>query len=170
MLIVDEGQDFSPRWMELIDRLLLPAARLLWLEDPRQNLYDKSGIDFVTRHPHGVTLYANQNFRNPRQVVAALHTLLNIPVSEIKASNPMPGLEVSIHTHKNDKELEARAEKCLLDLKNSGFAPEQMALISFHGFKHSQVLQWRNLAGFSLKRFTGKYDKKASRRWKQATC
>ncbi|MDR1936593.1 MAG: ATP-binding domain-containing protein [Candidatus Accumulibacter sp.] len=157
-VIVDEGQDFSPRWVELIDRLLLPDARLLWLEDPRQNLYDRPVVDFATRHPHGVTLYARQNFRNPRSVVEALHTLLGIPASEIKASNPIPGLEVGIHVYKNDQELAELTAHCLLDLQKSGFASEQMALISFHGLAHSRLLHWRNLAGFSLKRFTGEYD------------
>jgi hypothetical protein len=158
VLIVDEGQDFSPRWAELIDRLLRPDSRLLWLEDPRQNLYGRPVVDFATRHPHGVTLYANQNFRNPRRVVEALHTLLGIPASEIKASNPISGFEVGIHVYKTDKELADLAAHCLLNLQKSGFTPEQMALISFHGFKHSRLLQWRNLAGFSLKRYTGEYN------------
>ncbi|MDR1888801.1 MAG: ATP-binding domain-containing protein [Zoogloeaceae bacterium] len=159
-VIVDEGQDFSPRWVELIDRLLLPDARLLWLEDPRQNLYGKPAADFATRHSHGVTLHASQNFRNPRSVVTALHTFLDIPTAEIRASNPIPGLEVDIHTYQDGSELAALIEKCLSNLQKSGFAPEQIALISFHGFKHSRMLQWRNLAGFSLKRFTGEYDEK----------
>ncbi|GHU06445.1 hypothetical protein FACS1894158_12880 [Betaproteobacteria bacterium] len=78
--------------------------------------------------------------------------------SEIKASNPIPGLEVGIHSYKDNKELAELTANCLLDLQKSGFSPEQMVLLSFHGFTHSKLLHWRNLAGFSLKRFTGEYD------------
>ena len=44
VLIVDEGQDFSERWRDLALRHAGPDARVLWLEDPLQNLYGRAPV------------------------------------------------------------------------------------------------------------------------------
>jgi hypothetical protein len=159
-VIVDEGQDFSPDWIQLLDRLLRPQSRLLWLEDARQNLYARPVCDFLSRYPHGVILNANRNFRNPRSVVRKLYELLGVSPKEIRAANPLEGMEVGIHIYKDALELANLSAQCLGALEKSGFTAEQMVLLSFHGLKHSQFLQQRKLAMTSLKRFTGEYDDK----------
>jgi hypothetical protein len=160
-LIVDEGQDFSPGWVALADRLLLPGGRLLWLEDPRQRLYGDAdpGSDFLTRHPQGVVFTAKRNFRNPGTVTTALYRLLGISPREIEAANPASGMDIGLHVYRSPEELEALSAACLRRLRQSGFKAEDMVVIGFRGVRHAQVLQWETLAGFSLARFTGDYDK-----------
>jgi hypothetical protein len=161
-LIVDEGQDFSPDWVALADRLLRPGGRLLWLEDPRQRLYgetdDTRGGDFLARYPQGVVFQARRNFRNPGTVATALYQLLGISPHEIEAANPVEGMEVGIHVYRSAEELQTLSAQCLQDLCQAGFKPEDMVLVGFHGLRHSQALRWETLGGFTLARFTGEYD------------
>lgn len=44
-LIVDEGQDFQPAWRDALLKLLRPAGRAWWLEDPMQNLYGRPPVE-----------------------------------------------------------------------------------------------------------------------------
>jgi hypothetical protein len=56
-VIVDEGQDFSPAWAAQLWRHAGEDARLIWLEDPMQNLYARAPIEL----PGWVTLHARSN-------------------------------------------------------------------------------------------------------------
>ncbi|KAK0357969.1 hypothetical protein LTR94_037264, partial [Friedmanniomyces endolithicus] len=38
VVIVDEGQDFSVAWRDIVLRMLKPGGRAIWMEDPDQNL------------------------------------------------------------------------------------------------------------------------------------
>ncbi|MDR0996033.1 MAG: NERD domain-containing protein [Zoogloeaceae bacterium] len=163
-LIVDEGQDFSAAWAAFADRLLVPNGRLLWLEDMRQSLYAQpgeaaqEGADFRQRHPQGVVLHALRNFRNPASVIQALRDLLGISPDEMRPANPAAGLPVGLHIYRDAGELRALAERCLKDLRQAGFSPAQVALISWQGQKHAETLSWPELGGLPLRRYTGEYD------------
>src|SRR5690606_15631222 len=88
-VIVDEGQDFSARWRDLVLRHARPDARALWLEDPMQNLYGQPPVDL----PDWVRLRAASNFRSPRPIVRLLQSLVP-PGVDIEAQSPIDAPDV----------------------------------------------------------------------------
>ena len=88
-IIVDEGQDIPEKWRDFIFRHARADARLLWLEDPLQNLYRRP----PTPLPGWVTLHANSNYRSPRPIVELLRRLLPGEL-DIEAASPIAADEI----------------------------------------------------------------------------
>jgi hypothetical protein len=55
-------------------------------------------------------------------------------------------------------------EECLKRVWQDGYKPEQVAVISYHGAKTSEVLDLEQLGGFKTKRFS-KYDEVGNALW-----
>ncbi|MFA7665183.1 MAG: ATP-binding domain-containing protein [Burkholderiaceae bacterium] len=91
LLVVDEGQDFEPRWAEALERLVAPDGRMLWLEDPSQNLYRREPAEL----PGWVTLESPVNYRSPHQIVALINAL-GLVDREIEAGGPVQGFGFDI--------------------------------------------------------------------------
>ncbi|ARP85360.1 ATP-binding domain-containing protein [Bordetella genomosp. 9] len=152
-VIVDEGQDFDARWRDMVLRLAKPDARVLWLEDPMQNLYGNTPPDL----PGWVRLRAQSNFRSPRPVVGFLQTILPDDV-RIDAQAPVTDADVELISY-HDEESLARAVKLgIRKCYSAGFRQEDVAVLSYHGHKSSQVLAKDRLGPHLLRRFTGEYD------------
>jgi len=71
-ILIDEGQDFEPDWMELISKCLNPNTQsLLIVEDRAQNIYKRkwnllqlTGLDF-----RGRSKYLTINYRNTAEIL-----------------------------------------------------------------------------------------------------
>jgi len=90
-LVVDEGQDFSQSWCDLLLSLARPDARVLWLDDPMQALYPRAPAAL----PGWPVLRAQTNHRSPREVVEWLRELM--PEGQrIESASPLArgGLEL----------------------------------------------------------------------------
>ena len=152
-IIVDEGQDISEKWRDFIFRHARPDARLLWLEDPMQNLYGRP----PTPLPGWVTLHAPSNYRSPRPVVEMLRRLLPGDL-EIDAASPIAADEISIHTYADGAGLIAKVKEAVRDCYAAGFKKHDVAIVSYHGREHSQLMPYDRLGQTTLRRFTGEYD------------
>jgi hypothetical protein len=152
-IIVDEGQDFTPQWRDLILRHAKPAARLLWLEDPMQNLYNHPPVEL----PGWVKLRATSNFRSPRPVVKMLQALLPAEVA-IEAAAPISTSEVEILTYKDQPGLLQAIKDGLRLCYSEGFRKSDVVLLSYRGRENSQLLGYDHLGLQSLRAFTGRYD------------
>src|SRR6476469_9643761 len=64
VLIVDEGQDFEPEWLQSLLYQLKDDGRLYLLEDDNQRLYDRAPFDL----PEAVVIDCSENYRSPRAV------------------------------------------------------------------------------------------------------
>ncbi|WP_214795440.1 MULTISPECIES: 3'-5' exonuclease [unclassified Exiguobacterium] len=72
-ILIDEGQDFEPEWLELASELLNPETKsLLLVEDRAQSIYKRkrsyvqdTGLDF-----RGRSKILNINYRNTSQIVS----------------------------------------------------------------------------------------------------
>ncbi|GAE34074.1 3'-5' exonuclease [Halalkalibacter akibai] len=72
-ILIDEGQDFEPNWLQLVSHCLNPETRsLLLVEDRAQSIYSKkrsyvqnTGLDF-----RGRSKILNINYRNTSQIVS----------------------------------------------------------------------------------------------------
>lgn len=160
VLIVDEGQDFSPAWRDALLRLLKPEGRAIWLEDPLQNLYDRPPVPLEG----WVTLHARTNYRSPREIVELLATIgdaAGIPaLREIEAASPFLGADIELLTFP-DGDTEAMLERtrhAVTGCLGAGFTRSDIAVLSFRGREQSTLLHRDTLGAHRLISFTGAYD------------
>lgn len=152
-VIIDEGQDFDARWRDMVLRLARPQARVLWLEDPLQNLYGTTPPEL----PGWVRLRAESNFRSPRPVVSFLQTILPDD-AHIDAQAPVLDADVEVLSYHDEESLARAVKQGIRKCYSDGFRQEDVALLSYHGHKSSQVLHKDRLGPHTLRRFTGQYD------------
>lgn len=155
-LIVDEGQDFSAEWRDQLLRHVDENSRLLWLEDPLQNLYDRPSVPL----PGWTGLRADTNYRCPRPVVKLLNALLpdGIYPRGIEAASPFAGQEVDILTYRDNDDLLQQVKEAIRRCYSAGFRKSDVALLSYHGRESSHLMRHDRLGSNTLRTFTGRYD------------
>ncbi len=159
LLIVDEGQDFSEAWRDALLRLLKPDGRALWLEDPMQNLYARDPVPL----PGWVRLKSSANYRSPRAIVQLLRALpasAAAALPDIEAASPLAGADIEwlTYPHDDDAQLLQQTRQAIVRCLASGFMRSDMALVSFRGREHSQLLNLEALGNHTLHSFSGRYD------------
>ncbi|MBX3673735.1 MAG: ATP-binding domain-containing protein [Burkholderiales bacterium] len=152
-VIVDEGQDFEPRWVEPLFRLACAGARLWWLEDPMQNLYGRAPVPI----PGWTILHADTNYRSPRDILDHLNRLLTLD-RPIAAGSALAGSEVEILTYADTAGLVAQTRLALDQAIAVAFRKDMIAVVSFRGREGSALGAFDQLGGHRLRRFTGGYD------------
>ncbi|OZI37555.1 nuclease [Bordetella genomosp. 10] len=152
-VIVDEGQDFNARWGGMVLRLAKPEARVVWLEDPMQNLYGHLPPEM----PGWVRLRAQSNFRSPRPVVDLLQSILPDDI-RIDAQAPITDNDVEVLSYRDEESLLLAVKQAIRKCYSDGFRAEDIAVISYHGHQRSRVLVHDRLGPHGLRRFTGQYD------------
>ncbi|EXI64987.1 MAG: Superfamily I DNA and RNA helicase [Candidatus Accumulibacter adjunctus] len=152
-IIVDEGQDISETWRDFIFRHARADARLLWLEDPMQNLYGRP----PTPLPGWVTLRSQSNYRSPRPIVELLRRLLPGEPA-IEAASPIAADEIEFLDYADTAGLLARVKEAIRTCYSAGFRKHDLAIVSYHGRERSQLMALDRLGQTSLRHFTGNYD------------
>ena len=152
-VIVDEGQDISEKWRDFIFRHARADARLLWLEDPLQNLYGRP----PTPLPGWVTLNANSNYRSPRPIVELLRRLLPGEL-DIEAASPIAADDIEFLTYEDTAGMFARVKEAIRNCYSAGFKKHDLAIVSYHGREQSHLMGLDKLGQTSLRHFTGEYD------------
>ncbi|MDQ5946442.1 MAG: hypothetical protein QG619_1865 [Pseudomonadota bacterium] len=152
-MIVDEGQDFSEAWRDLAFRHATDVARLIWLEDPMQNLYARNPVAL----PGWVGIRSFANFRCPRSVVRMLQSVLpgDMP---IEAASPLDASEVEILTYSDDASLLQALKEGIRLCYSDGFRKEDVAVVSYSGRNNSRLLTYDRIGPHTMRRFTGEYD------------
>jgi hypothetical protein len=156
VLIVDEGQDFSVVWRDILLRMLKDGGRAIWLEDPNQNLYGRDSVPL----PGWVTLHSDTNYRSPRQIVDILASIgaTQVPV---EAGSPFKGADIEelTYPHGDHEAMLAQTRRAVTQCLGAGFARHDIAIASFRGREHSVILHLDQLSDVhTLKSFTGEYD------------
>ncbi len=152
-VIIDEGQDWSERWRDLVLRHAAEDARLLWLEDPLQNLYGRPPVAL----PGWVGLRSQANYRSPRPIVRFLQGLLGED-SGIEAASPIDASDVDFLTYRDKADLLVQVKIGIKECYASGFKKADVAVISYHGRESSHLMQHDRLGDFTFRRFSGTYD------------
>ena len=156
VLIVDEGQDFSIVWRDILLRMLKEDGRAIWLEDPNQNLYGRDSVPL----PGWVTLHSDTNYRSPRQIVKILASI-GATQSPVEAGSPFKGADIEELTYpEGDTEaMLAQTRRAVTLCLGAGFARHDIAIASFRGREKSEILHLDQLSDVhTLKSFTGEYD------------
>jgi hypothetical protein len=155
-VIVDEGQDFTIAWRDQVLRHARDGARVIWLEDRLQALYDRDSAP-----PAGwVTLHARSNYRSPRQVVRLLQAILP-PAVQIDAAGPITdgGIDLIDYRDRADVDgLMAATKDAIRRCLGEGFRRGDIAVVSFRGREHSAFSGLAQLGPHALRGFTGRYD------------
>jgi hypothetical protein len=129
-LIVDEGQDFESDWFEILKTFLADDARIVWLEDPGQNLYGRPPLDL----PGFVSLDVRANYRTPQSIGRYIEDVLS---PGLRWPNDLPGMGVGVHPYDDPDEQLKLAGKIVQGLMRTGFRHEDIAIVSLRGYKDS---------------------------------
>jgi superfamily I DNA and RNA helicase len=152
-VIVDEGQDFSEKWRDFILRHARPESRMLWLEDPMQNLYGRPAVAL----PDWVTLHARSNYRSPRPIVQMLQALLPVDL-DIEAASPFAGEDIEFITYAETAGMFQGVKDSIRHCYSAGFKKHDVAIISYHGRAESHLTSLDQIGPTTLRHFTGAYD------------
>ena len=152
-VVVDEGQDFPAAWRDQVLRHAKPDARVIWLEDAMQALYQREPAPL----PGWVTLHARANYRSPRDVVKLLSAILP-PDVEIEAAGPFAGAGLELIEYTDTEGLMAGTKEAIRKCLAEGFRRHDIAVISFRGREGSALLGLDALGPHPIRRFTGRYD------------
>ena len=156
VLIVDEGQDFSVAWRDILLRMLKPEGRAIWLEDPNQNLYGREMVPL----PGWVKLHSDTNFRSPRQIVDMLASIGAVH-PPVEAGSPFKGADIDelVFAHGDTAAMLAQTKHAVTLCLGAGFARQDIAIASFRGRERSAILGLDKLSdAHTLRSFTGEYD------------
>jgi hypothetical protein len=160
VLVIDEGQDFYPEWGAVLLELVKPDGRMIWLEDSSQRIYGRPSIE-----PEGwVKLSSPTNYRSPQHVLTLINGL-DLTDEYLQTGNGYAGLAPGHFVYQEGGVVETTV-LAVQDLIDQGFAPESIAVLSFHGAKNSVFLSGtvEKINGFSIKKPTG-YDKDSNATW-----
>ena len=156
VLVVDEGQDFSIAWRDILLRMLKEGGRATWLEDPMQNLYGREMVPLAG----WVTLHSQTNYRSPRQIVDMLAAIGGVREA-VQAASPFEGadIEALVYAEGDTDAMIAQTKHAITLCLAAGFARQDIAIASFRGREKSALLGLDTLGdAHTLKSFTGAYD------------
>jgi hypothetical protein len=156
VLIVDEGQDFSIAWRDILMRMLKHGGRATWLEDPMQNLYGREMVPLAG----WVTLHSQTNYRSPRQIVDMLASIGGVREA-VEAASPFEGadIEALVYAEGDTDAMIGQTKHAITLCLAAGFARQDIAIASFRGREKSALLGLDTLGdAHTLKSFTGNYD------------
>jgi len=161
LLVIDEMQDMEPQWVEALASRLKSDGRLYLLGDSQQSVYQRDDFDLS----HAVHIRCNENFRSPRRIVEVIN-LLGLSQEKISAHCPEVGEAPEICTYPASDAGGVRAlDAAVAGLLAKAVAPSQIAIVTFAGRNHSQVLQRDTVAGLAVRKYTGRFDRAGNPLW-----
>ena len=152
VLIIDEGQDFDPAWVESLCSQLKPDGRFYLMEDNDQRLYARDSYDLSD----AVDIIYRDNFRSPR-ALCELCNILNLVTPPIQSRNPYRGTQPGFFVYRAATELVTQTGAAVSDLLARGFALADIAIIVCKGRDKSVLLGCDAIGPYTTRRFTGKF-------------
>ncbi|MCG9107520.1 AAA family ATPase [Laribacter hongkongensis] len=153
LLIIDEAQDFEPDWIDGLQKRLDPQGTLYVLEDPDQSLYVRSPFEL----PEAVSIRCQDNFRTPRQVCNVINAMA-LSSQPLRARSAWSGEipEILLYDTSTDDLIKKTSQAVERHLAR-GVDVSQIAVISMRGHAHSEIIKCTELAGQTVRCFTGEY-------------
>lgn len=160
VLVVDEGQDFEPEWLQSLLYQLQDDGRLYLLEDDNQRLYDRSPFDL----PEAVVIDCSENYRSPRAVCDVINAF-GLATPTVRSCNHYQGEIPGFHVYETPAQLVAQTVHAVGLLLAQGFRVEDIVVLTGHGLSRSALLGREMIGPFSTRRFTGAYDRAGNPLW-----
>lgn len=151
-MLIDEGQDFEPDWVQALLGQLQDDGRFYLLEDPDQRLYPRDEFDL----PDAVQIRCFDNFRSPR-VICQMIDALGLASAPIQGRGIYQGALPDVYVYAKDTQLLQQTAAAVQQLLENGFALDDIVVLAGRGFGKSVILQAEQIGAFSTRRFTGRY-------------
>jgi superfamily I DNA and RNA helicase len=152
LLVIDEGQDFEPGWVETLLPQLKDEGRLYLMEDPDQRLYERAGFDL----PDAVSVSCYDNFRSPRAICQAIDAFA-LASSPIQSRSFFVGDMPEFHRYASENDVVECTAGAIEKLLLRGFAIEDIVVLTGRGVKKSVVLKADQIGRHKTRRFAGTY-------------
>ena len=152
LLIIDEGQDFSPAWVECLLAQLKADGQLFFFEDEDQRLYEREAFDL----DNAVILTCRDNFRSPQAICETINGL-GLASTSIVGRSPYAGNLPGFHVYDSERAMTTQTLTVIEQLRKEGYGLEDIAVLSGHGLKKSRLLNSDSLGPYATRRFTGTY-------------
>lgn len=152
LVIIDEGQDFEPAWVESLLPQLKDDGRLYLLEDESQRLYQRDGFDLAC----AVSVHCRDNFRSPRAIVEVINALA-LASTTVDARGPYVGEFPGFHAYDNERDLSRQTLAAVQALLERGIKLADIAVLCAQGHARSHLLKQARLGELSVRRFLGRY-------------
>lgn len=162
LIVIDEGQDFQPAWVESLLPQLKESGRLYLLEDDAQRLYERARYDLAD----AVTLTCNDNFRSPRMVCEVINAL-RLSDQFINPRSPYAGEVPAFRVYQNEKTLLRETADAIDSLLARGIALRDIVVLSGQDRHASVVLNSSRIGHYSTRRFSGDYTTDGDPIWTQ---
>ncbi|MDF1822277.1 MAG: ATP-binding domain-containing protein [Alcanivoracaceae bacterium] len=163
LVVVDEGQDFSGSQCTLAEHLLAADGRFVWLDDPRQKLYrhEDSCVPDCT-----VSLTLAENFRTANNIVRYMNAMLALEPPDIPSA-PVDGEVPDFRVADTHDAVHDAVVARVGELLEAGYRLDDIAVLSYHGYTSSWLLQREHIGVWPTIRFTGAYTENGEQRYSE---
>lgn len=148
-LVVDEGQDFKDDWWQVLRLFLAEKARVLWIEDPAQNVM---GHELIA-HQRFVSYRAPVNYRSTRRIA---HFLRSVFPHAGEPGNPLDGRGVHVETYTDDREQLKKLAKIVTQLVADKVPKEDIVVLTCNGRGHGLLAEEDRIGSFTINRVIGR--------------
>ncbi|WP_324877249.1 nuclease-related domain-containing DEAD/DEAH box helicase [Herbaspirillum sp.] len=162
VLLVDEAQDFEHAWLRALFYLLREDGLLYVMEDEQQQLYQRDPFDI----DDAVVIRSRDNFRSPREICRVINAL-GLADETIISRSPYGGSLPTFYTYADDESLPGCTEQAVQAMLAQGFAPADIVVLTARGRQRSRLSGLVQLAGQSVRRFEGEYDRDGNACWRE---
>ena len=162
LIILDEGQDLEPDWVECFLGQLNPDGRLYLMEDQDQKLYARDEYDL----DGAVLVTSNENFRSP-QAICQMINAFGLSSKPIQGKGPYLGDVPQFRVYHNDEGLMSMTALAIESLLNQGFKLTDIVVLTGRGKIKSKLLNVDHIGRFSTRHFTGKYTSDGDQIWSE---
>jgi len=160
VLVIDEGQDFEPAWIEAVCELLRPDGRLYLLEDQDQRLYERGDFEIAG----SVDVDSYDNYRSPRLICDVINAL-GLSRRAVNSRSPHQGEVPGFHHYASHDQMLEQIERAVNGLLARGFALADIVVLSHRGRAGSSLTDLRQIGPWRTRQFTGKYDRHGNPLW-----
>lgn len=161
LLVLDEGQDLQPEWVQAMLSRVRPHGRVVLMEDPDQQLYaDRTAYEL----PQATTITSHENYRTPRALVRLVN-LLGLSGEPVEARSSSEGEVPDPIPYADDAGCLAATESAVQRCLQQGFALQDIAVVSLRGRERSVLQRADRLGPWAVRRFAGSYDAGGSAVW-----
>ena len=150
LILIDEGQDFEPAWVESLLGRLAESGKVYLLEDESQRLYPRDEFDLADAG----TVTCHDNFRTPRAICLTINAL-GLGSYSVNHRRPYEGKPPDFLVYENDDQMVKKTEQAVMDLVARGIGLADIAVISGRGRAKSILQKADHIGRFSTQRFTG---------------
>jgi len=159
-IIIDEGQDFKPEWLEYLQTLLKPGGntRFCVFLDEHQDIFGH-WKSFPSRIPPARKVLT-KNCRNTKSIVSFISDAYPTPMVSFEKSPD--GTPVVIRTSRNDTEEQTQLVRDIKHLVNGeNVLPGSIVILLNSTKDESSLSNTKSIAGFALESTYGRYDPKS---------